>query len=396
MKILRLISSANPSGGGPIEGARQIDAALKLLGHNVTMVTLDTADSQSFTSTPDVLGLGPAIGTYGYSRLLLPWLRKNAKNYDAIIVNGIWQYHSLAACLALIGTEIPYFVFTHGMLDPWFKQQYPLKHFKKSLYWWAAEYHVLHNAAAVLFTSDLERKVSRESFWPYRITECVVNYGTSIPADAVPSSTELFLNTFPELRGKRIVLFLGRIHEKKGCDLLLKAFASIAQIDSDLRLVMAGPDQTGWKSKLEELVEQAGIKNQVVWPGMLKGPIKWGAMMAAEVFSLPSHQENFGIAVAEALAVGTPVLISNKVNIWKEIESDGAGFIGNDDLAGTISVLQRWLATSSAEKEKMRINAQQCFLNRFEISAVASNLVELISSELESRSNPPGSGRLAS
>lgn len=111
---------------------------------------------------------------------------------------------------------------------------------------------------------------------------------------------------------------------------------------------------------------------------MLGGDVKWGAFTAAEAFVLPSHQENFGIAVAEALACGTPVLISNKINIWREIEADGAGLVENDDLAGTASLLKRWVAIPDGSRQTMRENARTCFANRFEIERATDSLLEVI------------------
>ncbi|MFN6996501.1 MAG: glycosyltransferase, partial [Aquincola tertiaricarbonis] len=114
------------------------------------------------------------------------------------------------------------------------------------------------------------------------------------------------------------------------------------------------------------------------WPGMLQGDLKWGAFHAAEAFVLPSHQENFGIAVAEALGCGVPVLISDKVNIWREIEADGAGLVAPDTAEGTAQLLQRWLALSSAERAAMRDRARGCFAQRFTVEAMADSLLSVL------------------
>jgi glycosyltransferase involved in cell wall biosynthesis len=106
--------------------------------------------------------------------------------------------------------------------------------------------------------------------------------------------------------------------------------------------------------------------------------VKWGAFHAAEAFVLPSHQENFGVAVVEALACGVPVLISNRVNIWREVVCDGAGLADTDDLAGTTRLLRRWLGTAPAEREKMRERARRCFAERYEIGRAAQRVIEVL------------------
>lgn len=380
MKLLRVISSVNPKGGGPIEGIKQLYAPMEALGVDLEVACCDAPDAPWLANCglPTVHALGPAAGNYGYTSQLMPWLRENASRFDAVIVNGIWQYHGLAVRQALAGSKVPYFVFTHGMLDPWFKHTYPLKHLKKWLYWPWGEYRVLRDARAVIFTCEEERLLARQSFWLYRANEAVTSYGTSSPANHGDALAQRFLAAHPTLQGKRIALFLSRIHEKKGCDLLLDAFAQVASQDERLHLVMAGPDQTGWTAALKAQAEALGISDRITWPGMLQGDDKWGAFYAAEVFCLPSHQENFGIVVAEALACGKPVLISNKVNIWREIESDAAGFVDADTVDGTVRNLQRWLAMDAGSYVAMSERARQCFATRFHIQRAAERLVEII------------------
>jgi glycosyltransferase involved in cell wall biosynthesis len=192
------------------------------------------------------------------------------------------------------------------MLDPWFKNEYPLKHAKKWLYWAWAEYRVLRDAKAVIFTTEEERVLARTSFWLYNVKEAVVNYGTADPGPVTDSAKAAFSTKFPQLNGKRLLLYLGRIHRKKGCDLLIRAFADIIRSDDDsFRLVMAGPDATNWRPELVALSKKLGIADRISWPGPLEGELKWGAFGAAEAFVLCSHQENFGIAVAEALGCGS-------------------------------------------------------------------------------------------
>jgi glycosyltransferase involved in cell wall biosynthesis len=382
MRILHVIPTLNPAGCGPVEGLKRLAVAEMKLGRHVEVLTLDDPAAQWLRDLPfGVHPIGPGKLGYGYAPKLVPWLREHHTQYDAVIVEGLWQYHCYGVWKALRGMATPYYVFTHGMLDPWFKHTYPVKHLKKWLYWPWGQYPVLRDAKAVLFTCEEERILARQSFWLYRANEVVVGYGTARPAGDSAAQRGLFLSGYPELRGKRVFLFLGRIHEKKGCDLLIEAFARFAKQDEALRLVMAGPDQMGWKRNLVSLGEGLGIGDRITWTGMISGDLKWGAYHAAEAFILPSHQENFGVVVAEALACGVPVLISSRVNIWREVAADGAGIVAEDTLAGTVELFEEWLGMDGAARAAMRGSAAACFSARFEVDRAARNLANVISQE---------------
>lgn len=379
MKILHVLPSVDPASGGPMEGVRNQGYYLKNNSHQIEVLTLDDPDSEFLRNYPLVVhAIGPAKGHYAYCSALMPWLEKHATNYDRIIINGIWQYHSFGAWRALRNSNVPYYVYTHGMLDPWFKQAYPLKHLKKCLYWPWAEYRVLRDAKAVIFTCEEERRLARKSFWLYNVNEAVASYGTTHPPQLSHNINEAFTKQFPELAGKRFLLFLSRIHEKKGCDLLIKAFVKVAEQNPELQLAIAGPDQVGLKMKLQALAESLGVAHRIHWLGMLTGDAKWGVFHASEVFVLPSHQENFGIVVAEALGCGKPVLISNKVNIWREIEVDNAGIVANDDIEGTELLLTSWLNMNAEQRQIMSENARSCFNKRYTIDAMAQSFLDII------------------
>lgn len=385
MNILHVISSVDMKGGGPIEGVTQLAAAHARAGHATEVACIDAPDAGAPGDFPfPVHRLGPALTHYRYSSQLLPWLRAHAPRYDAVVVNGLWQYGSYATWRALKETGTPYFVFTHGMLDPWFKREYPLKHLKKWLFWPWADYRVLRDASAVLFTCEEERLLARQSFWLYRCNEIVVNFGTASPPADADAQRCAFHARFPETKGKRVVLFLGRVHEKKGCDLLLRAYAACAGKHAGLHLVMAGPEQSGYGAALHSLAHELGLAERITWTGMLTGASKWGAYRAAEAFILPSHQENFGIVVAEALACGVPVLISNKVNIWREVAADRAGLVADDDVQGTTAMLETWLASSAEARAGYSVRALGCFARRFEIDHAARNVASALERSVSS------------
>jgi glycosyltransferase involved in cell wall biosynthesis len=394
MRYLDVISSLDPQGGGPAEGIRQLCRAAQQSGHRCEVVSLDAPGAPWLADFPcPVHALGPgSFGNYRYAPRLVSWLKKNASRFDAVIVNGLWQYHGLAVRQALRRSATPYFVFAHGMLDPWFKREYPLKHLKKWLYWPWGEYRVLRDARAVIFTSETERRQARESFPLYRAAEMTATYGTQGPSGDANAQRAAFLARFPELRGKRLLLFLGRLHPKKGCDLLIEAFASVAGSDTQAHLVMAGPDAIGWRPDLVRNAERRRVAGRITWTGMLSGDLKWGAMHSADAFVLPSHQENFGVAVAEALACGIPVLISDKVNICDEVAAAGAGLVAADTLHGTAGLLAEWLALPVLERRAMAGRAEALFRDRFRVDAAARALVAGLEQRIGSTRQPAPTG----
>jgi len=348
-------------------------------GHEVEIAVLDPPGVKWLGAIElPVHALGSGLTGYRYTGELTRWLNANGHNYDRVIVNGLWQYPGLAVWRRFAGTKTPYYVFPHGMLDPWFKRTYPLKHLKKWLYWPWAEYRILRDAAAVIFTSEQERLQARQSFWLYRVREKVSPLGIETPiASAAGHHDELF-DLYPQLRNTRPLLFLGRLHPKKGPDLAIEAFAVVAERARDLSLVIAGADQVGWKKQLESRVRELGLDSRIVFAGMLEGELKHSALLNADALILPSHQENFGMSVIEALALGVPVLISNRVNTAQEIEVDKAGYVADDDLAGTTSLITRWCETSSEAREAMRRNARECFSRRYEIDRAVHSLLAIL------------------
>ncbi|MHB8636591.1 MAG: glycosyltransferase [Fimbriimonadaceae bacterium] len=365
--------------GGPIEGIKQLAPALESAGATVSLVCGDEPDASWVADFPfKIHAVGPAYGKYGYAPDLVDWLLRHAANYDRIIIDGVWQYHGFAAHSVLRKLGLGYFTFTHGMLDPWFQRRYPLKHLKKLAYWRLAEYPVLRDANAVLFHCEEEARLARESFRPNEWHPRIVSCGTAGSTANPGPERHAFLARFEQLATTRNILFLGRITPKKGVDMLIRAFADICHRDANLRLVLAGPIDTAFRNQLARLAADSRLGGRVVWTGMLQGAEKWGAFRAAEVFILPSHQENFGLSVAEALSCGVPVLISDKVNIWREIVADCAGLAESDTLEGTVRLLNRWLDLGQAASAAMASAARRSYCSRYDVNQVARQLLAVL------------------
>jgi len=378
MRILHVIGSLSPVDGGPPEAVRQLARAYLSMGIDIEVVCQDPPNAVFLAGLSfPVHALGQRwLGRFGLSPRLWRWLHGNASRFDGIVMNGLWIFPDIAVRAAARRSGRPYAVFPHGALDPWFNKKYPLKHLKKILYW-PFQYPVLRDARAVLFTTATERDLALTSFRPNRWKSLPVSYGISEPEGNPALQIDLFLNSVPQLRGRRYLLFMSRLHEKKGCDLLLQAFSRLASDFPQVDLVMAGPDQVGLKAKLQRIASESGLADRVHWPDMLTGDRKWGALRAADAFVLPSHQENFGIVVAESLAAGRPVLVSNQVNIWPDIIADGAGLVDDDTLAGTERLLRRWLELPTAERDAIAARAWPTFANRYSMKNAAITIKEL-------------------
>ncbi len=391
MRLLHVIDSINPSRGGPPEAVRVF---MQCPGSSEQgVLSLDHKTDpwiQSFP--PPVFCAGPGRGKYGYTPRIRHWLRQHARNYDALIVHGCWQFHGVAVRAAARAARVPSFIFPHGMLDPEFDAESPLSRLKRFLYW-PIERRNLQSAAAVFFSSEEERNrlPARFSFESaVRIVPCGMDPEMPDPEQ----SRAAFFERFPELREKRIILFLGSLHPKKGIDLLLRAFEGLVQ-PPGAHLVIAGPPTTPkYELELSRMARACGT-DRVTFTGMLSGLLKAGALHAADAFILPSHQENSGSSVIEALAAGLPALVSDKVTLWREIVASGAGLVAPDTEAGARKLLADWFAKSHDEAARIRTRALECWMSRFSAGAASSRFLRTVrecavqeSGALELRSLP--------
>ena len=378
MRILHIVGSISPAAGGPTEAIRML-IRYAPPGYTAELVTLDDPAAPFLAELPFPVHALGAIPKRWFSPALVPWLKANRHRFDGVMVHGLWEYTGLAVRRATAG-HLPYVVFPHGMLDPYFKHTFPAKHAKKWLYWLGAEYWVLRLASRVLFTTAAERDLAAQSFWLHRWISVVVPLGTEPPPANPEQLRAAFARRLPELADKRFFLFLGRLDHKKGCDLLMKAFAELAPQHPDLHLVMAGPDSAGWAAELKEISAQAGVADRVHWPGMLRGAEKWGAFACCEVFVLTSHQENFGIAPVEALASGKAALLTTPVNIAPDLEHAGCALVEPDTLNGARRLLERWLALPETERAAMGERALVTFQRAYDMRENAQTILRVFES----------------
>jgi glycosyltransferase involved in cell wall biosynthesis len=387
MRLLKTVHSMNPAGGGVATAVDALSRAEITFGHHVDVACFDDPASPWLANLPyKVYAFKPLFFSgYGWCPAFARWLRSNIPRYDVATVEGLWQYHGPAVWRAARAAQTPYVVYPHGMLDPWFQRAYPRKHLKKMLYWKLGGHRVLRDARAVAFTTEEEMRLAQNSFRPWQARSVISPLGVQLPSEDSTGRTNLWQQRFPMLNGKKLLLFLGRIDPKKGVDLLLTAYASTyANASSNGTapvLVLAGPEfHPGFSALCRNFIQQLGLREgvDVIWAGHLSHDLKWAALEAADALVLPSHQENFGYVVAEALAVGTPVLISERVNLWREVVADGAGLAAADDLAGTRQLLEAYREWTPEKRKSFSMAATRSFHARFQIEAAARRQIEVL------------------
>lgn len=386
MRILRVIQTMKPEYGGPCQGIRNSIPVLMELGVVNEVVCLDDPNSD-YSRDPFVIHtIGKAKGPYAYHPRLSSWLAKNFARFDVVIIHGLWVYSSYGTYRAwrkfqnkqLNSPKL--YVMPHGMLDPYFQkvEGRRLKAIRNLVFWKLIESKVVNGVDGVLFTCEQELLLAKETFTPYcPQQELDVGYGVPTPPryDEGSMKMELDKQSLCDIPDNYL-LFLSRIHEKKGIDLLIKAYLKL-DIKNLPDLVIAGPGlDTAFGLKMQRLASKS---NHIHFAGMLTGDAKWGAFYGAEAFILPSHQENFGIAVAESLACSIPVIITKRVNIFKEIAKHNAGLVAENNEDSVFDQLKKWFLMSSSEKQVMKSNAFNCFQKEFTVQSHANRMLSKIS-----------------
>lgn len=378
MNILRVVPSMNPQYGGVVEAINQLAKELNKNPWKMDVLCFDAADAIWVCETNDysIHAIGVGKTAYSINPKYFSWLWRNAKSYDVVILDGLWQFHVLGGYLLKL-MNVPYCVFVHGMLDPYFNKD-KLKYVKKLPFWFLIERNVISMAHSVVFTSKEEKYLASQSFPFYRANPTICTLSVSATKTSPAYLKRMFYEHYPQLEGKRFALFLSRINQIKGVDLLIEALGKLSVLPDDFLLIIAGPDYSGLQDKLVKRSEELGISDRVIWVGMLRGDMKWGAYYSSEIFILPSHHESFGIVVAEALSTGTPVLITDKINIWREIVAEKAGLVETDSVEGIQTLLEQWFTLSDEKKESMCTSANRCYSHHFPIDAAVSELETIL------------------
>ena len=307
-------------------------------------------------------------GTWLRNRGLTQRFQHLLDSMDGVHVHGLWEQSTLMGCRGARRRHIPYVVSAHGMLDSWALGN---KRLKKILYSTLIERANLAKASCLHALTDAEAKDYRRFGCTSPIA--VIPNGVRVPERV---SSQKFMSQYPALRGKRIFLFLGRIHFKKGLDLLIRAWQEIILRWPDAQLVLAGPDFEETRAQINKLIEEYGLNNHVLFTGMLRDELKWSAFAAAECFVLPSYSEGLSISVLEAMGVGLPVIISDHCNL-PEIADLEAGWVIPATVPSLQNALKAVLTNSPPCNAEIGQRGREFVSRRYNWSRIASQMVEV-------------------
>lgn len=345
LNILHLSQSLDPRFGGPSLAVIKMCEALATLGHGVTVFTTNRSLRGSWLPGRGTEGQVTPPGTpelhkgvqierfatvwptrYGYTPDMAAALRKRVREYDVVHVHSLYLHQTWMAGRICFAAGVPYLVRPHGTLDPWHLRHH---RFRKVVYEALIERPILDRAGAMHYTSQEEMRLAQAV--GIRSPGVVVPLGIDSNQYAALPKRGTFRARHPELADCQLILFLGRITRKKGLDLLVRSFAKVHEAKPDVHLVIAGPDDEGYAARIRSEIRAHQLDRHVTFTGMVQGQEKLEVLADADVWVLPSHTENFGLAVLEAMCCGLPTVISDRVNIHRELADAGAALVTQRD-----------------------------------------------------------------
>lgn len=384
MRVLHVIPSLAPSSGGPSFALPAIARSLKSHGVQVHVATTDDdGPGRHKTGIP----LGQEIPQEGgwsvrffpkqteFYKVSLPlrrWLRKHAAEYDLVHVHALFSFASLAGARAALGSHVPYIIRPLGVLNRWGMKN--RRRWTKALSFRMLELPLLKRAAAVHYTSRMELEDAARFGLGNR--QAVIPLGIDLaPFDTLPPAS-MFARAHPEVAATRNVLFLSRVDVKKGLDLLIAAFGLIAPKHADLRLIICGEGDPLLLAALRQQAEVLGLTGRITWAGQVWGEMRLAAFAAAQVFVLPSHSENFGIALLEAMAAGLPCISTDQVALAADATRVPAVMIAKQDPPRLAQAIEELLA-SETRRQQLSQAARRLAREDYSLEAMGRNLFRL-------------------
>lgn len=381
MRILHVIAGLAPRYGGPSQACIELCRELAKQGEQVSIYTTNIDGEEElrvplyrpFWKDGVEIRYFPVQTPryYKFSFPLAKVLKTTISEFDIVHIHSLYLFPPTIAAYYCRRYGIPYIVRPHGTLDPYLFDRH---RGRKWVYEHLFEWRNLNRAAAIHFTTIEEMELTRPL--GLKAPGVVVPIGLNPREYDEAPALGSFRTIHPETQGKKIILFLSRLHFKKGLDLLVKAFGQIARQREDVHLVLAGPDDDGYGTQVRQWLEHEGTGEKCTFTGMLLGTEKLAAFRDADVFILPSYSENFGIAVTEAMACSLPVVVSDKVNIWREVATSNAGLVVRCNAQEVSDALIHLLDNPSLGKEMGR-QGRRLVEEQFTWESVGSQMIQV-------------------
>lgn len=392
MRVLHVIANIAPRYGGPSQAAQDICRTLAARGHEVELFTTNQ-DGEAVLPVQLRVPLATAgyhttffessgPPAYSISLGLGKALVRRMADFDVVHIHSLYLFHTVVAATIARCRHVPYIIRPHGTLDRYQRNRH---RWRKMLYSAAVERRNLDGAAAIHYTSEQERLEAAET--GIRAPGCVVPLGIDVDLYVQPTEDRDLPPAIP--RNVPLVTFMGRLAAKKGVDILIAAFGRVVHRGGKAHLVMAGPDGDGLQTQLERQVSGLGLADHVTFTGMLTGAPKLALLQRSRLFVLPSQDENFGIAVAEALAAGVPVVVSRGVAIHPDIDAARAGLVVDRTIEAVADAIDR-LLSDDGMAEQMASAAGALGRDKYSLDAMGDGLERMYESVLSGRLRDEG------
>ena len=361
-----------PLDGGPTVVVEQLAASLAAIGVEVTVATTDSdgaggrlpvAPSERRGEVDYRFFRRQLPGTWKLSFALSRWLRANTASFDVVHVHALFSHSTVAACRAARRVAVPYVLSPHGAADPWSLQR---RRWKKAPYFRLVEEPNFAGAAAIHATAEAE-------------AAAVTALGFGDRVHVIPLGVEAGPRSIRKSGNETVkLLFLSRLHPKKGIPLLLGALARVRAAGVRAELSIAGEGSASYKQELRDRVQSLGLASSVRFIGQVEGEAKREAFASADVYVLPSYQENFGIAVAEAMSSGLPVIVTDQVGIAPDVREADAGLVVPVDEGALVQAITT-LTTNAEAREQAGARAFRFARDRYSWNSAARKFASLYS-----------------
>jgi glycosyltransferase involved in cell wall biosynthesis len=383
MKILHIIPSLSPVRGGPSNGTLDISHHLIKQGMDVTIVTTDD-DGSSYLDVPlnklvehqgvptiffKKVGFSVNfIREFSFSIYLTYWLFKNIVHYDIVHVHALFSYPSTIAMLIARLKKVPYLIQPHGLLCRWSLTQSLLK---KRVYFKLLERANLNHSKGIIVTMEQEKfEVSELKLKAPFFT---VPYGIN-PPYVISNAREKIRSRLELEKDALIILFMARLHPKKGLEFLIPALSNLS--NKKFTFILAGNGDSEYEASIKSLLKKTGIESKTISLGFVGGELKQQLLQGSDLFVLTSHSENFGVAVFEAWSSGIPTLLTPGVALSTLSEQHGFGFVPQLDVESITDALQEYLDDTHFAKEKGN-HARNFILKNYSWNRIITDLIQI-------------------